>query len=488
MTTDRAKMTTPPSQANTGKAKTGKANTGKASTGKVKTAPVNTSNPAPPKADTTQPPPSSANPSPSWPDMITTFGRIGILSFGGPAAQIAIMHRELVDCRRWLREDQFLGALSFCMLLPGPEAMQLATYSGWRLRAIPGGLLAGLLFVLPGAAIILALALAYAQWGQMEQVQSAFLGIKALVVIIVLQALWKVSRKALTGLQGWIIAALSFVAIFAVNLPFPLIILAAGLWGGLMAHRLSGSAQSAIHPADPQPKTAPSRRADWQHSLRMTVIWGALWAMPLVVLAFADTPFLTELALFFAKLAIVTFGGAYAVLAYMAQAVVETHDWLTAAEMIDALGLAETTPGPLILVTQFVGHLAGYHQGGIGLAIIAGLLTLWMTFVPCFLWIFALAPHVEHILANPRLAAALKAITAAVVGVILNLSLWFAIHVFFARSHSQGAIPWPDIGSFDPVALGLTLIAGILLIGLRTGVLAALALMAGAGLLVSALV
>lgn len=412
---------------------------------------------------------------PSWSDLWQAFGRIGLLSFGGPAAQISLMHDELVDRRKWLPEKDFLGALSFCMLLPGPEAMQLATYTGWRLKGAAGGLLAGLFFVLPGAIVILALAYAYAAWGDLPLVRHAFLGIKALVIAIVIQALWRVSQKALTGLSGWIIAALAFVAIFALGVPFPLIILAAGLYGFATAERGE--------------MTALATRANWSASLRTAAIWGALWALPLLPLALIGEAFLLTLALFFAKLAIVTFGGAYAVLAYMAQSVVETHGWLTAPQMIDALGLAETTPGPLILVTQFTGHLAGIQQGGWALGLIAGLLTLWMTFVPCFLWIFALAPHVDRLLANPRLKGALGAITAAVVGVILNLSLWFAIHVLFAKVATSGSLPIPDILSLDLTAAGLTALSCLLIFGLKTPLLPALALMAciagGVGVLVT---
>ena len=400
----------------------------------------------------------------SWREMIQAFGRIGLLSFGGPAAQIAVMHDELVDRRKWMEERDFLGALSFCMLLPGPEAMQLATYAGWRQRGTSGGLLAGLLFVLPGALVIGILAYAYAAWGQIPLVREAFLGIKALVIVIVLQALWKVANKALTGPPGWIIAGLAFVAIFALALPFPLIIAAAGLYGLL-------TARSA-----PNSPTTPN--TPWTSTARTAALWGALWIAPLIPLALLGQTFLLTLALFFAKLAIVTFGGAYAVLAYMAQAVVETHGWLTAAQMIDALGLAETTPGPLILVTQFTGHLAGLSQGGAALGLTAGLLTLWMTFVPCFLWIFALAPHVEQLMANPRLSNALSAITAAVVGVILNLSLWFALHVMFGSVDTDRTPPVPDIATFDPRAALYTAIAAALLFGLRLPLMPAVAAMA----------
>lgn len=407
---------------------------------------------------------------PTWTEMTRAFGRIGLLSFGGPAAQIALMHDDLVDRRKWLSEKDFLGALSFCMLLPGPEAMQLATYTGWRLRGTTGGLLAGLLFVLPGAVVIAALAFAYAAFGDLPLVRDVFLGIKALVIALVLQALLKLSRKALSGPADWALAALSFLALFALGLPFPLIILSAALYG------LVAAPSNAPSPM-PTAVRAPA------NSLRTIAIWGAIWAAPLAVLMMMEAPFLTALALFFAKLAVVTFGGAYAVLAYMAQAVVETHGWLTAPQMIDALGLAETTPGPLILVTQFTGHLAGIQQGGWTLGLLAGLLTLWMTFVPCFLWIFAFAPHVETLLGNPRLKGALAAITAAVVGVIANLSIWFALHVLFAEVDTTALPPRPELSSFDPLAAALTLLSCALLFVARWPLLpamAALAAVAGA--------
>ena len=289
----------------------------------------------------------------SLPDIARVFGRIGVLSFGGPAAQIALMHRTLVEERAWLTERQFLQSLSFCMLLPGPEAMQLATYAGWRLRGTVGGLIAGGLFVLPGAAVICALALAYAAWGTVPALQDAFLGVKAAVIAIVVQALWRLSAKALRGPADRVLAASAFVAIYALGLPFPMVIAAAALWGALGA-----PAPSAASPA-PAPAAGT-----WAQGL----LWLVLWLLPLPLLSLAGQTLLFELAAFFATLAVVTFGGAYAVLAYMAQEVVQARAWLEAAQMVDALGLAETTPGPLILVTQFVGMLAGHAQGGAGLA------------------------------------------------------------------------------------------------------------------------
>ncbi|MBY6089364.1 chromate efflux transporter [Maritimibacter alkaliphilus] len=411
----------------------------------------------------------TANTPPSLSDLFKVFGRIGLLSFGGPAAQIALMHRELVEERPWLEDGKFLGALSFCMLLPGPEAMQLATYAGWRLRGTLGGLIAGGLFVLPGALVIAALALAYGQWGTLPLVQAAFLGIKALVIVIVLQALARLARKTLTAPDRWLLAGLAFVATFAFSLPFPLIVALAALWGFL-----------ATRPAATTPP--PPSEGALRQSLRQTLLWGALWLGPVALLALSGASFLTDIALFFSKLAVVTFGGAYAVLAYMAQAAVETHGWLGAEQMIDALGLAETTPGPLILVTQFVAMVAGQNASGPGLALAAGLVALWVTFVPCFLWIFALAPHVERLLAQPRLQGALQGITAAVAGVILNLSVFFALHVFFAEVETGGPGLRPVWSSLQSGAVVLTILAAGIVFGLRRGPLVALLPMAAAGI------
>ncbi|MBY6114315.1 chromate efflux transporter [Mameliella alba] len=403
-------------------------------------------------------------------ELIRVFGRIGLLSFGGPAAQIALMHRELVEGRPWLTEQQFLRALSFCMLLPGPEAMQLATYTGWRLRGVPGGLIAGGLFVLPGALVIMVLALLYAQFGARPETEALLMGVKACVVVIVAQALVKLSQKALKGRGEYLVAGLSFLGIYALGLPFPLIIALAALWGALRA----------------QGSEAPPPEPDRRRTSPVTIVlWAVLWLLPLPLLWFTGQTLLFDLAAFFAKLAVVTFGGAYAVLAYMAQEVVETRGWLDAAQMVDALGLAETTPGPLILVTQFVGQLTGHVQGGPGLAIAAGALTLWMTFVPCFLWIFAGAPYVENLLARPRLQSALSGITAAVVGVILNLSLWFALHVLFAKllpvTVGPLSLDLPVLGSLRWQVLPLIGLAALLIFAGRRGIPVTLALCAALG-------
>lgn len=414
---------------------------------------------------------------PTLSEATKVWAKIGLISFGGPAGQIALMHKEVVETRNWLSERQFLNALSFCMLLPGPEAMQLATFAGWRMHGTLGGLIAGLLFVLPGALVILALASLYILFGQLPTVEAIFLGIKTTVVIIVIEALLKVAKKALHSLSHWIIAALAFVGIFFLNLPFPLIILIAGLYGMIRS--------SAPEDTEPPAKT---------HSLRQTLatiaLWLAIWWVPVFALdALLPQSILTEIAYFFSKLAAVTFGGAYAVLAYMGQDVVTAKDWLTAGQMMDGLGLAETTPGPLILVTEFVGFLAGYANNGWGTAFLAAFITLWVTFTPCFLWIFAGAPYVEWISAQPRLRGALNAITAAVVGVILNLSVWFALHVFFGEVTliQNGLLNlWlPTIGSLNLIVVALAAICGYLLLVRHMNLLWVLAISAALGLATS---
>ncbi|MEM7075731.1 MAG: chromate efflux transporter [Pseudomonadota bacterium] len=405
----------------------------------------------------------------SYSDLFRVFGRVGLLSFGGPAAQISLMQTELVDKRGWLSDTQFLQALSFCMLLPGPEAMQLATYAGWRMRGTMGGLLAGLLFVLPGAAVILALAFGYAYYGQVPLVQTLFAGVKAAVVVIVFQALFKLARRALTDGRARAFALAAFLAIFFLGVPFPLIIAAAALAGLLLARPAA-----TPPPAPPGTATAPAR------TLSTIVLWLAIWGAPVALVWALDHRLLLELALFFSKLAVVTFGGAYAVLAYMTQEIVQSYGWLSTAQMIDALGLAETTPGPLILVTEFAAFMTGFLQGGPGLAIAAAAITLWVTFVPCFLWIFAAAPYVETLLARPRLQGAFDAISASVAGVILNLAVWFTFNVLFRDlPQGQGA---PDLtaGSFVPLNAALIGLAALLFLGMRLPMLAGLAAMAAA--------
>jgi chromate transporter len=418
-------------------------------------------------------PPAALGPAmpPSFAETVRVWAKIGMLSFGGPAGQIALMHRVLVDEKRWIDESRFLPALNFCMLLPGPEAMQLATYVGWRLHGVRGGLAAGLLFVLPGALVILVLSMLYAGLGKLPVAQALFLGIQAAVLAIVVEALLRVARRALKGSVDWLIAAAAFAAIFLLKVPFPLIVLAAALLG---FYRGFGQAP---------PAAVPAPAASLAATGRTVAVWLAIWALPLVAVAavFGGDHVLTEAGMFFSKLAVVTFGGAYAVLAYMAQDVVQHYRWLTAPEMLDGLGLAETTPGPLILVTEFVGFLAAFREGGGNpwlMGTLGAVVTLWATFAPCFLWIFAGAPYIEWLNAEPRLKSALAAVTAAVVGVILNLTVWFGLHVLFAKVHQADAGPLslllPDPASLSVKAALLAIVAALLLFVLHRGILTAL--------------
>ena len=411
------------------------------------------------------------------------FARIGLLSFGGPAGQIALMHRELVEQRPWLSEQDYLRALNFCMLLPGPEAMQLATYAGWRLHGVKGGLMAGLLFVLPGAAIVLLISVLYSQFGRLPLVEAAFFGIKAAVLAIVLEALIKVSKRALKLPAHWIIAGLAFLALFVFAIPFPLVIAAAGLAGWMMTQT---AAPGQTAPPPPPAKVPASA------TLRTVALWLVIWFAPVAAAALLIYPdhLLVQVGLFFSKLAVVTFGGAYAVLAYMAQQAVQTHGWLTPEQMIDGLGLAETTPGPLILVTEFVGYMAGFRSAGllgsIGMGLAGAAMALWVTFAPCFLWIFAGAPYIERLAHMPRLSGALAAITAAVVGVIANLALWFGLHVIFGEvtriDTGVLAMTWPIWGTLNIAAIGLFGLSALMLLVWHQGLARTLGACAAIGL------
>jgi chromate transporter len=409
---------------------------------------------------------------PTLAELVRIFLRIGLLSFGGPAAQIALMHKELVEERPWLSEQEYLRALSFCMLLPGPEAMQLSAFAGWRLRGVAGGLIAGGLFILPGALVIFALAFAYGALIDAPLVQALFLGVKATVVVIVIEAILRVARRALKEPTHWVLAAMAFLALFLFAVPFPLVVLAAGLFGAATAGAASAPAERLRLPAGPL--------------LATLGIGLALWWSPVALAALAGQGFLTDLGLFFSKLAVVTFGGAYAVLSYLGQEVVAGYGWVTTPQLMDALGLAETTPGPLILVTVFVAIVAGLNQGSAALGLLGGLMALWVTFVPSFLFIFAGAPLVDWIAGRPRLQAALSAITAAVVGVILNLALWFALHVVFDEHR---AVAWGPVGldlpvwsSIDLPAAALSALALLAVFRLRIGMATVLGGAALAGL------
>lgn len=434
---------------------------------------------------------------PDFSEALKVWWRIGLLSFGGPAAQIALMHRELVDQRRWLSEREFLDALGFCMLLPGPEAMQLATVAGRRLHGWRGGLAAGLLFVLPGATVILVLAALYTGFGQMPLVSALFVGIQAAVVVIVIQALIRVATRTLHTARYWLIAALAFIALFVFDLPFPLVIVCAGLIGGVTGSMTDTEPVDRVvstpeSQATPDSQTTLGSQPTLANTALTILFWLLIWWLPLLLLLGLDTPLWFEIGQFFSTLATLTFGGAYAVLAWMVQDVVNTREWMTGPEMLDALGLAETTPGPLILVTQFVGFVAGHRNGGFLYGLAAAGITLWATFIPCFLWVFAGAPWLDRISANPRLRGVLSAITAAVVGVMLNLSLWFALHVFFAdvSRSSLGAVgAWlPDLATWRPWSVLLSLIAAFLVFRLHWSLLRLLPVMACAGLVVGAIV
>jgi len=413
--------------------------------------------------------------SPTFAEATKVWARIGCLSFGGPAGQIALMHREIVEEHKWLTEHQYLSALNFCMLLPGPEAMQLATYAGWRLHGVKGGLMAGLLFVLPGAFVVLALSMLYAAFGNLPWIEAIFFGVKAAVLAIVIEALLRVARRALKGNVDWLIAGIAFLALYCFDVPFPLIIIAAGLVGFFRSN-----------PANTSPSTV---RPSFTALFSTVSIWAAIWLIPLALLAMTlgANHVLTKIGIFFSQLAVVTFGGAYAVLSYMAQAAVQQHGWLTAPEMIDGLALAETTPGPLILVTQFVGYLAASRgMGSIWGSLAGAVVTLWMTFAPCFLWIFAGAPYIEHIGKMPRLSGALAAITAAVVGVILNLSVWFGLHVLFNKVNRMEGIfkpLLPEWQTLDWAALAISVIAALALLKLHLGIPKTLALCATLGVI-----
>ena len=423
-------------------------------------------------------------------ELLRVFTRIGFLSFGGPAGQIALMHRELVEERGWIGEDDFLHALNFCHLLPGPEAQQLATWIGWRLQGPRGGLAAGLLFVIPGAVIILALSLLYALAANLALVEALFLGVKAAVLAIVVQALLRIAGRALDTTLKQGLAAAAFLGLFLLDLPFPMIVLGAGVIGMVVAMRrpdllaIKPGKADAILPARP-----------WRSTILSVLVWGTIWAAPmaLIALTLGQDHVLWQIGAFFSQLAVVTFGGAYAVLAYMAQEAVQGFGWLDAGEMADGLGLAETTPGPLILVTQFVGYLAAFRSPEPFSPLVAGLLgamlTTWVTFAPCFLWIFALAPWIDRLGHAVRLKGALAAITAAVVGVIANLTAWFALHVLFAQvgavQFGPVRLDWPLWASFDWRAGVLAALAVLLALQLRWSVLRILAVCAAGGIVLS---
>ena len=428
--------------------------------------------------------------------------RVAALSFGGPAGQIAVMHRIVVDEKRWIGEARFLHALSYCTLLPGPEAQQLAIYIGWLMHGTRGGIVAGTLFVLPGMLCIMALSYIYAGWGAVGAVAALFFGLKSAVLAVVLQAVIRVGSRALKNRVMMGIAGLAFVGIFLLNVPFPVIILAAGLYGwfgaraGYPQFQVGGGhggkggglaeADSLLGeemPAHARVTVAAARRA--------AGVWLLLWLVPvaLVLATLGSGSTFGRIAIFFSEMAVVTFGGAYAVLAYVAQQAVESYHWLRPGEMLDGLGMAETTPGPLIMVTQFVGFMAAYRDPGSLHPMVAGtlggLLTTWVTFTPCFLWIFLGAPFIERLRGNKALSGALSAITAAVVGVILNLAVWFALHTWFRETHPVRGmgigLDAPVLSSLDPWAVALSAAALLAVFRFKVGMIPTLLACAAAG-------
>jgi chromate transporter len=431
--------------------------------------------------------PADAPAAPPFREAVRTWARVGALGFGGPAGQIAILHRVVVDEKRWVDEPRFLHALNFCMLLPGPEAQQLATYVGWMMHGVRGGLAAGLLFILPGFLTMLVLSALYAAFQGTALVAALFFGLKPAIIAVVVEALLRIGRRALRGRVSVAIAALAFVAVFFLAIPFPLVVAGAGLAGWLAAR-----GRKDAHPHLPHTDAGP--RTGWRRTARTVVLWLVIWWMPVALVAAvfgAGSVFVVE-GWFFGHAAALTFGGAYAVLAYVAQQAVERYGWLTAGEMLDGLGMAETTPGPLILVVQFVAFLGAWRDPGALPPLAAGALgagvTAWVTFAPSFLWIFAGAPYVERLRGNRGLAAALSGITAAVVGVILNLAVWFALHVLFARVDEARAGPLhlqvPDWRTLDPASLLIAIGAAVAMFRFRWGMLPTLAAAAAVGVAV----
>jgi chromate transporter len=432
---------------------------------------------------------------PSIGEATKVWARIAALSFGGPAGQIAVMHRILVEEKRWIGDARFLHALNFCMLLPGPEAQQLATYIGWLMHGVRGALIAGLLFILPGVVAIMALSWIYAVWGDAGFVAALFFGLKAAVLAIVLQAVFRVGKRALKNRAMQTIALASFVAIFAFGAPFPLIVAVTALigWAGAkagLAGFQGGGGHGAVGKAHVDDATTllgeehgdltGARRAG---AFRAGGVALMLWLLPVTaLLLMAPDSVFTDIATYFSKLAVLTFGGAYAVLAWVAQEAVGTYGWLQPGEMLDGLGMAETTPGPLIMVLQFVGFMGAFREAGWAMPLLAGtaggVLATWVTFAPCFAWIFLGAPFMEGLRANKALSSALTAVTAAVVGVILNLAIWFAIHVIWRAVTQVTAGPLslelPVLASIDWVAAGLSVLALFAVFRLKLGMTTAL--------------
>ena len=432
-----------------------------------------------------------------------TWMRVAALSFGGPAGQIAVMHRILVEEKRWVSEERFLHALNYCMLLPGPEAQQLATYIGWLMHRTLGGIMAGGLFVVPGIISIMVLSYIYAGWGNVPIVAALFFGLKAAVLAIVIEAVVRIGKRSLKNRALLSLAAAAFVGIFFLNVPFPIIVFGAAFIGfaaqtmGVTAfqggggHGPSKKGGEAVVDSLLGEQLPEHARPTVARALKSSSVWLALWLIPVIALlaTLGSNNVFSQIAVFFSKMAMVTFGGAYAVLAYVAQQAVENYGWLKPGEMLDGLGMAETTPGPLIMVLQFVGFMAAYRDPG-GLSpmmagTLGGLLATWVTFTPCFLWIFLGAPFVEKLRGNKSLNAALSALTAAVVGVILNLAIWFAIHTVFRQTVPVRAFPLsfdaPVLTSVDGWALALSVAAAVAIFRFKAGMIQTLAACCAAG-------
>ncbi len=435
-------------------------------------------------------------------EAFLTWLRVAGLSFGGPAGQIAVMHRILVEEKRWVSEQRFLHALNYCMLLPGPEAQQLATYIGWLMHRTLGGIIAGGLFVVPGVIAIMALSYIYAGWGSVPIIVALFFGLKAAVLAIVVEALVRIGKRALKNQVMIALAAIAFVGIFFFNVPFPIIVFGAGIIGfaaasmGVAAFKTdaghgAGKNEAAVVDDMLGEGIPEHARPTVARALAVSAIWLALWLVPVIALlaALGSANVFSQIAVFFSKMAVVTFGGAYAVLAYVAQQAVENYGWLKPGEMLDGLGMAETTPGPLIMVLQFVGFMAAFREPGSLAPMLAGtlggLLATWVTFTPCFLWIFLGAPFIEKLRGNTALNAALSAITAAVVGVILNLAIWFAIHTVFHETVPVRLFPLsfdaPRLASVDAFALALSVAAAVAIFRFKVGMIPTLAACCVAG-------
>src|SRR5438874_5489192 len=436
----------------------------------------------------------------SFGEAFRVWLRVAVLSFGGPAGQIAVMHRILVEEKRWISDTRFLHALNYCMLLPGPEAQQLATYTGWLLHRTAGGIMAGGLFIVPGIISIMALSWIYAAYGNVSFIEALFFGLKAAVLAIVIQAVVRGGKRALRNRIMIALAAIAFIAIFFFAVPFPVIIIGAGVIGYVGAKigrpefaavPHGGGKDAAVVDSMLGEELPEHVRPSVPRALKVSAVWLLLWLVPVAALliAFGEANVFSQIALFFSKMAMVTFGGAYAVLAYVAQQAVEHYHWVSPREMLDGLGMAETTPGPLIMVLQFVGFMAAYRDPGSLPPMLAGtlggLLATWVTFTPCFLWIFLGAPFIEKLRGNKALSAALSAITAAVVGVILNLSIWFAIHTLFRETAPVRsfllAFDMPVLTSVDVPALLLSIAAATAIFRFKLGMLTVLAGACAAG-------